>query len=177
MRWPSVHRPSPSMGVALTALVIASGATAAATTRLIAGDSLIEKASLSGNRLRNHTIGDAQLNLRRLGKVPRAGQADIATEATAATTAGRIGMISYGSAPFTASADSRTTAHVSCGPGTFAVGGGTSSPDEHVGFSDFLIDSHPTPDRAGWEVTVENETAGDLTETGWVVCLPAASTG
>jgi hypothetical protein len=72
----------------------------------------------------------------------------------------------------------RATGRASCDPGTFAVGGGATSPTETSFETDFLIDSHPTTDRTGWEVTVENfggSTA--LTETVIAVCVPAASIG
>jgi hypothetical protein len=54
---------------------------------LVSGDKLIKKRSLSGDRLRNHTITGKQVNLKKLGKVPNAKQADNATNATHATTA------------------------------------------------------------------------------------------
>jgi hypothetical protein len=84
----SMHRPSPSMVVALTALVIALSGTAIAATQLVSGDKLIKKGTLSGNRLRKHTITGTQLNLNKLGKVPSAKTADTATTATNATNAG-----------------------------------------------------------------------------------------
>ena len=84
-RW--LHRPSPSMIVALIALVFAMSGTAVAATHLVSGDSLIKKHTLSGNRLRNHTLTGAQIKLSALGKVPSAAQADSATNATHATTA------------------------------------------------------------------------------------------
>lgn len=76
------------MIVALTALVIASGGTAVAASSLVNGDTLIKKGTLSGNRLRKHTITGTQLNLKKLGKVPSAEKADAATKAQAAANAG-----------------------------------------------------------------------------------------
>jgi hypothetical protein len=81
-----VRMPSPSMAVALVALVVAVCGTAIAAAQM-SGDKLIKRHSLSGNRLRGHTLGGAQINLRRLGKVPRAAKADSATKALTATTA------------------------------------------------------------------------------------------
>jgi hypothetical protein len=69
------------MVVSLIALVVASSGTAIAAATLTSGDKLIKKHSLSGNRLRNHTITGKQVNLSKLGKVPRAAQADHATSA------------------------------------------------------------------------------------------------
>jgi hypothetical protein len=74
------------MMVALLALVVALGGTAFAAA-LVTGDKLIKKGSLSGNRLRRHTITGTQVNLRKLGKVPSAKQADSATSATSAAHA------------------------------------------------------------------------------------------
>lgn len=95
----SIHRPSPSIVVALTALVIAVSGTAVAATRLVNGDKLIKKGTLSGNRLRNHSITGTQVKLSTLGKVPSASNADTATNATNATNANHA-----------ASADSATNA-------------------------------------------------------------------
>jgi hypothetical protein len=81
------HRPSGAMLVAVLALILAASGTAIAASNLVKGDKLIKKRSLSGNRLRNHTITGKQVNLKRLGKVPNARQADNATNATHATTA------------------------------------------------------------------------------------------
>lgn len=82
----ALRKPSPSMVVALIALVISLGGTAMAAG-LVNGDSLIKKRSLSGNRLRNHTLTGTQIDLNRLGKVPNAAHADAATTAVAAQTA------------------------------------------------------------------------------------------
>lgn len=84
-RW--LHAPSPAMIVALVALVFAMSGTAVAASKLINGDKLIKKQSLSGNRLRSHTVTGAQIKVATLGKVPSAAQADTATTATTATNA------------------------------------------------------------------------------------------
>ena len=80
-------RPSPAMAVALTALVISMGGTAVAASHLISGDKLIKRGTLSGNRLRSHTLTGAQINLSRLGVVPAAAQAAQASNAAHATVA------------------------------------------------------------------------------------------
>jgi hypothetical protein len=66
------RRPSAAMVVAIAALVIAASGTAVAASRLVIGDSLIKKASLSGNRLRNATVSGKQIKLSSLGEVPSA---------------------------------------------------------------------------------------------------------
>ncbi|MGI8572728.1 MAG: hypothetical protein ACR2L9_08925 [Solirubrobacteraceae bacterium] len=80
--------PSPAMAVALIALVISMGGTAVAASHLIGGDKLIKKGTLSGNRLRSHTLTGAQINLSQLARVPSAANATHASSADTATTAG-----------------------------------------------------------------------------------------
>jgi hypothetical protein len=73
--------------VAVTALVLAASGTAVAMSHLVNGDKLIKKGSLSGNRLRNHTITGTQVNLNTLGTVPNANNANHATNADSAKNA------------------------------------------------------------------------------------------
>lgn len=83
-----VHgRISPSMVVALVALFAALGGTAVASLSQSKGDAIIKKHSLSGNRLKNHTITGTQVKLGKLGKVPQASHADTAGSAATANSA------------------------------------------------------------------------------------------
>jgi hypothetical protein len=95
------------MVVAIIALIVAASGTAVAATKMVSGDKLIIKDSLSGNRLhdqtltgtqikshsltakqiRAHTLTGTQINLQRLGKVNSAKNADHATAATTAVAA------------------------------------------------------------------------------------------
>jgi hypothetical protein len=93
------RRPSASMVVAMTALVVASTGTAIAAG-LANGDKLITKHSLSGNRLRNNTITGTQVNLNKLGKVLSATNADHATIALLAASATNAATLD-GQAPST----------------------------------------------------------------------------
>lgn len=81
------------MLVSILALVIAASGTAAAAGRLVNGDKLIARHSLSGNRLRDHTITAAQINLKRLGTVPSALTAQQAASATNAANAGNAATL------------------------------------------------------------------------------------
>jgi hypothetical protein len=72
------------MIVSLVALVVAMSGTAVAGVRLVNGDRLIRKGSLSGNRLRKHTITGRQINMRKLGVVPKARTAVSAGSASLA---------------------------------------------------------------------------------------------
>jgi hypothetical protein len=87
MDLPRIRKPSPAMAVALAALIVALGGTALAASKLVSGDSLIKKASLSGNRLRRHTVTGTQIKVSSLPKVPSAVNADSATHAVSAGTA------------------------------------------------------------------------------------------
>jgi hypothetical protein len=82
------RKPSASLVVAALALFVAASGTAIAASKLVSGDSLVKPHSLSGNRLRNHTLTGTQVNLSKLGKVPSARSAD---HASAATNASRLG--------------------------------------------------------------------------------------
>jgi hypothetical protein len=80
------RRPSASMVVAMTALVVASSGTAIAAG-LVSGNKLIKKGSLSGDRLVKHSVTGTQINLSKLGTVPSATTAKTATTAEMAKTA------------------------------------------------------------------------------------------
>jgi hypothetical protein len=75
------------MVVALTALVVALSGTALAATSMGNGDQLIKPNSLSGDRLRNHTVTGRQIDLSRLGQVPSAVHAVHAAQAVNAARA------------------------------------------------------------------------------------------
>jgi hypothetical protein len=77
----------PSTILAILAVVIAASGSALAATKLVSGDKLIKKGTLSGNRLRKHTVTGTQINLNKLGKVHSAANADHATSATTAGSA------------------------------------------------------------------------------------------
>lgn len=169
----SVHRPSPAIAVALAALTVALGGTALAAGRLVNGDSLIKKGSLSGNRLRHATITGSQINLHRLGQVPTAAHA---ATAGSALTAGALGQVTYRTATFAVPPSlGRVTGTATCDHGSLAVGGGMTSPNETTSATDFLVDSAPTSSHTGWEATVENDSSSTVTETVWAVCVPVSA--
>jgi hypothetical protein len=162
------------MGVALVALVVALGGTAVAASHRVNGDNLIQKGSLSGNRLRRATITASQINVKKLGVVPNATSAQTAHSASSADA---LSHITYRSAIFAVPANlARATGTATCGPGTFVVGGGVASPAEASAATDFLIDSYPAANHTGWQVTVENDSSSPLNETVWAVCVAASAT-
>jgi hypothetical protein len=108
MRTVLQRRPPAPMVISLVALVVAMSGTAVAASNLVNGDTLIKKGTLSGNRLRRHTLTGSQINLSKLGTVPNArsagtagytahaGSADTATNAANAahaTTAGNAAAL------------------------------------------------------------------------------------
>jgi hypothetical protein len=76
------------MVISLLALVIATSGSAMAASTLISGDKLIRKHSLSGNRVRDHTLSGRQINLAKLGTVPSASHASTADTANHVNSAG-----------------------------------------------------------------------------------------
>lgn len=81
------RKPSAAMVVAMVALAVALSGTAVAATGRVSGDKLIKKGSLSGNRLRSHTLTGKQIDLSQLGTVPNADKAAAAVTASTASTA------------------------------------------------------------------------------------------
>jgi hypothetical protein len=69
------RRPSAALVVAIIALVVAASGTAIAAGHLSSGDNLIRKDSLSGDRLRRRTLNGNQINVNKLGTVPKAATA------------------------------------------------------------------------------------------------------
>jgi hypothetical protein len=86
MKFVTRRRPSASMVVAVAALVVAASGTAVAAG-LVTGDKLIRPRSLSGNRLRNHSLTGLQVAVGTLPKVPAAKRADEAFVAGSAENA------------------------------------------------------------------------------------------
>jgi hypothetical protein len=98
------------MVVATVALVVALSGTAMAGSALLKanGDAIIKKGTLSGNRLRKHTVTGKQINLTKLGTVPASTYANSAGSATSATHASSAGSAT--SAAHATSADSAANA-------------------------------------------------------------------
>jgi hypothetical protein len=107
------------MVVALIALLVALSGTAnagpvAQLAKLVSGDKLIKPETLSGNRLRKHTLTGTQINLSKLGTVPKAGYA---------ATAGSAGFATFANLAITA-----TTAQNVAAPEAFHEVGAPGEP-------------------------------------------------
>lgn len=73
--------------MSVIALIVALSGTAIAASQLVNGDKLIRKGTLSGDRLRKHTLTGRQINLKKLGTVPHAKSANRANTARTAASA------------------------------------------------------------------------------------------
>jgi hypothetical protein len=94
-------RPSAAMVVAIVALVVAASGTAVAASKLVSGNSLIKKNSLSGNRLQNRTVTGSKIKLSSLGTVPSAKSASTATTAANANELGGQAATAFAPAAIT----------------------------------------------------------------------------
>lgn len=178
------RRPSAAMVVAILALVVAASGTAVAATKLVNGDSLIKKNSLSGNRLRNRSVTGAKIKVGSLGMVPSAthatsadtaASATNATNATTATSAGSapIAKLTYVTTPFTVPGDGTvTTGAATCPSGTNVTGGGASIDDTDSGS---VIASYPAG-KTGWNAVFQDFNGTQATGTVYAICAPAAAT-
>jgi hypothetical protein len=79
------------MVVALIALAIALGGTAYAATQINGGQ--IKNGTITGKKLKKHTLTGTQVDVAKLGKVPSAASADHATTAGSATSAGNASTL------------------------------------------------------------------------------------
>jgi hypothetical protein len=177
------RKPSAAMLVAIVALVVAVSGTAVAASKLVSGDSLIKKNSLSGNRLRNGSVTAGKIKLSSLGTVPSASHATSADSATTATnatnaanatTAGSapVAKLTYVTATVTVPNDGTvTTGTATCPSGTDVTGGGARV-DDPSGSAEF--GSYPAG-QTGWSGDF-NDFGGGATGTVYAICAPAAST-
>jgi hypothetical protein len=131
MRQLARRRPSAAMVVAIIALVVAASGTAVAASRLVNGDSLIKRGSLSGNRLRNATVTGKQIKLSSLGTVPAARTAANAQELGGRpASAYALGASSVAASGLVTASGGQTVKMASFGPFTVSLtcnddGGGT----------------------------------------------------
>jgi hypothetical protein len=196
------RRPSAALLVAIIALVVATSGTAVAASSLVSGDTLIKKNSLSGNRLRNHSVPGSKIQLSTLGTVPNASRAAFATtaasatsatSATTATTAANAtnattatnasNATTAGSAPIAKVTYAAMTVGIpansgpvlvtaTCPAGTTVTGGGVSISDEVDG--GFVNDSYPNG-KTAWSADIFGGGVA-MNSTVTAICAPAAAT-
>ena len=180
------RKPSPALVISIIALVLAASGSAMAASKLVSGDSLIKQNSLSGNRLKNHSLTGAQINLGKLGKVPQAATADTATNATNATTAvtatnatnavtatsAAISKVTYVTTAGTVSGANPLLVTATCPAGTTVTGGGGAVSNEE---DSFVIDTYPTG-KTGRAVDFASDDGTAIPVTVTAICAPATTT-
>ena len=153
--------PSAPLVISIIALVLAASGSAMAASKLVSGNSLIKKGSLSGNRLQSHSLTGTQINLGKLGTVPKAGSASIS----------KLTYVTVNSnAPSGVVGPSTAT----CPAGTFVIGGGGQVSDFEEGQA-IVGDSYPNG-TAGWTVDFLNASSSAVPVTTTAICAPAAAT-
>lgn len=125
------RRPSAAMVVAIIALVVAASGTAVAASRLVNGDSLIKRDSLSGNRLKNGSVTGTKIKVSSLGEVPSAKIAANAQELGGRPASAYVpGTSSVAASGLVTASGGQTVKLASFGPFTISLtcnddGGGT----------------------------------------------------
>jgi hypothetical protein len=143
------------MVVAIIALVLAASGSAVAASRLVTGDSLIKRDSLSGNRLRNATVTGKQIKLSSLGQVPSAKTAANAEELGGhPASAYALGSSSVASSGLVTANGGQTVKLASFGPFTVNLtcnddGGGTFDSEVDVTSTTSNSEVFGTPLTAG----------------------------
>jgi hypothetical protein len=164
------RRPSASMVVAIAALVVAMSGTAVAASKLVSGNSLIKKNSLSGNRLQNRSVMGSKIKLSSLAAVPNATNAVTAATAKAAP----IAQVSYVSTSVTVpDTGVPFPGTATCPAGTSVIGGGASAADKTG--NELVVDSYASSETT-WTADIENFGSAATTGTVGAICAPAAAT-
>lgn len=190
-------RPSPSMIVALVALMIALGGTSYAVVRLPAHSvgtkelksqavarGNIKNGAVDGSKVAGGSLTGANINLATLGKVPSAVGADHSDHATAAA---RLDMVFYKTAtgkipaPTTVDPTTKTpittfaTGLASCDPGQVVVGGGVKLDSSDKAAA--VVDSFPSGG-VGWTAHLSNDDLNiEHTFMVYAICVPAGGVG
>ena len=192
--------PTPSMGVAITALVVALGGTSYAVVkpspnsvgskelkRNAVSAAKIKANAVSSAKVKNGSLTGSDVNEASLGQVPLAARAALADRATSAASvdqaaragiAGGLDRVVYRVATVTVPAAPSTmesstgTATARCDVGQLVTGGGARL-DENMS----LVDSYP--EAAGsWVAHVNNDdVASPRSATVYAVCITASTPG
>ena len=152
------------MVVAIIALFVAASGSAVAASRMFNGDRLIRKHTLSGNRLRNHTLTGTQINMGKLGKVPNARHADRAGFASSANFATNAGVASNATVAANATDASHATNADNATHATNADNATTAA--NLTGLTRFIKTVAPSGTNAATAAVVSLGTSGPLTVEG-----------
>ena len=190
-KWPV---PSPSMAVAITALVVALGGTSYAVVkpspRSVGSQELkrgaVSQIHIKANAIRSSHVKDGSLtgkDIREssLGPVPLADRATVADRVDQAARAGvasglervvyRTATVTVPPAP-NVNESTQGVATARCDPGQLVVGGGVKLDDAMS-----IVDSYADT-AAAWTANVNNDdAAAPRNATVFAVCIPASASG
>jgi hypothetical protein len=175
MRIP-LRKPSPSMAVSLTALVVAMGGTSYAAVTLKAnsvGNIQLKSNAVTGAKVKNGSLSATDFGIGQLpaGRAGAAGPAGPAGPAGAAGAAGARGAngatnVVIRKSRVTIGTDATSSFSADCNTGERATGGGAFFPDDDSVTGDAITESVPTSGNNvggasgatpnGWYVTVHN---------------------
>ena len=179
-------RPTPAMGVALLALVLAVGGTSYAAVKLPAksvGTPQLKNKAVTAPKLKNGSVVSAKLAPNSVGARNVAGdsltgaQVDESTlgpvpSAANAVTAGSAGIqsLTYTTAAGMLGPNSGATVHGDCPAGLRPISGGLRVDDPSTMY---IVDGYPQGN--GWTGNVANTDGSAHGFTGFVVCAQAGA--
>jgi hypothetical protein len=165
---------SPSMVVALVALVLALGGTSYAAVTLprnSVGDRQIRAGAVRSSEVKNRSLRAADLSLsaRRFLRGQRGPAGPPGPPGAAGTGTGAAALaLTYVTAPGTVTFGNVTGAAAECPAGRRVTGGGARV-DSGTDVS--VRESYPSPNNTGWTVRVGNDDAsGTATYTVFAIC-------
>ena len=160
--------PSPSMGVALTALVISIGGTSYAVVRLPANSvkrAAIANNAVNGAKVADHTLTGDDIQQSSLDGVT----ATALQKVTFKTFSGTIAQAAALDSPGLASGSAI------CDPGSHAVGGGARLDAAEAGE---VLDSFPDAGGVAWTAFLANgDTLASHAFTVYAICVPSPEAG
>jgi hypothetical protein len=168
------RRPSPSMLVAIAAVVIATASSAVAASTLISSSSQIQDGVILGRDLHDNTLTGSKLKDGSFAAADLSAGARDALRGPRGATGGRgpqgkagpvgpegsaaISLVAYASATVGIAANAGATGNAQCPKGLRPVGGGARNPSGKL----TLVASYPVAgSRPGWAVTALNSDAAE----------------
>ena len=185
--------PSPSMAVAMTALVVSLGGTTFAATQLAANSVgptqlkknavtrvKIAKSAVDGSKIANGSVTDLDLaNGSITGAKIKAQTLTGVASANTAAVANGLAKVTYktaaGSVPASTGAGSfpSSDATVQCDAGQSVLGGGANVESDNT---QFVNDTHPVGTN-GWTARVFNQDGVPHGFTVYAICAPVSAVG
>jgi hypothetical protein len=177
--------PSPSMMVAVAALLFALGGTSYAAATLAANSvgakqlkkNAVERVKIKNNAVDASKVLDGSLTGRdikesTLTKVPATALADSATHAGSSAAIDKVTYKAVQGSVAPGPVASAATA--ACDPGQHVIGGGMKVDDPN---NAFLVDGYPDAANTAWTGHAGNAIGTPIGFTVWAICTTATTTG